>query len=1600
MKNYTFLKKILLATFLALTSSLSFGQVTIWSEDFSDDTGFGDRNNTYTAPANWSIVWADPSPNSTDWIRVIGNPGTRLEWCDTDNFGNWETEEIDLTGYTNVSIDIDAAEVTNYSSQDIEVYYLIKTGGTWGTEILLGKNNAGSITLGAGASRVGSTYSVSGLVGQSLQIVCKGRATNSSGKVAIANVLVKGELAATGESNIVTAGNEMSNIPYINFQADPITTTAGGALTWTFTLQDGGDDLTDADSDPTTITDFKITKGTSDAVTSWANTIRKAALFTSGGTLIQEVTVVGEEIVFAGLTGLTALDDASANFHLYLTFTTDAIDNEQFEFQIEATETTEAATGSSGLELFTTNSSIAGDDNRLEVTATAIDFTTNPSDTEINAVMSNFIVSGVDVNGNIDLDFTGSVAITSTGSTTAGTTPTSSVTGSATFNDFVHDVIGTYNYTATCVGYSDATSSDFEIYSVPLEYDIDTYNGQTITICNGTFTDPGGSGGNYSNVAANKSMTFEPSSSGDGICLEFTEWNLDYSTIASVNSQLRFYDGSSIGADLILWATGDWDNSGGTPAFVGPGMVCSSGGPLTIEWDPKGSDQGWVANISCFEAPPTGDDLCNATAVASVLEIDCPGDAVTLTATGAVANIPFLNDFNDSEIGDGWTATLTPDWSNPCKTNGIYDGSTHFWVGNNPTRSLETDQMDFSEGGFVQFDFVFSNQAGSSPCEGPDLTDEGVYFQYSTNGSTWTTIEYFYPSHTDYVNYAVEGSTHWFSWNDWYFNIPDAAKSATTSFRWYQADFTSDTHDTWGLDNIRFVSEAEAPTPDYNWDNGAGSGASRTVYPTESTTYELTVTDGITSCTDDVTVVVKHNFSWSGTTDTDWCNVNNWSCGSVPTATSNVTIPTGCPNYPYITCAAECNNLTIEAGGSVEVGPNSVATPSSLTVSGTLTNDAGTTALVIHADATGTGSIMSNSTSVDATVETHFEAATGTQWHYLTPTTTGSNEAAYSSQSFYYWNASMEWLGMTGGVAGGIDYAPWILNSNAALVPSKGYISYNTTNTTSSQGTLYTGTFVQTLEKELTGTEADQGWNLVGNPYPCALDWDEVVDDNAGIEATMYLFDDDVQDGYQVNYRYYVASGSASGVGTADASQYAPVGQGFMVKALSNGATFTVEDDQKAHSTQEYYRSPANNPLIRIKASSASNSKLSDELILRFAHGSTPNFDAGFDARKRFPGHDQIPFIYSKEQDGNVKMAISTFPQIERNMHIPFDLNYKPGTFTISCTESKYVDAHHTFIYDALSQEYQPFNQNSSYTFTTETGIELDRFFIVFLNNNAPVQSINIQKQNALEDYNFFLEIDHETFVDDDLFDEVNYTANTPYWLNFDEENLTFHGNPDNEDVGEHIITIIATDKLGASTSTNIIFEVINTNDAPVQNIFIQDYTVYSGNTSEVYLDQGIFTDEDEEDILEIGIKCLSSTTLPGWLAFDNESLLITSNPTDEHVGEWLFGVSATDLAGEIVWQEFSITVLQGELVAGSIVKDELSIYPNPSTGKFNLNLGDYNGSYKYKVTNSIGSIILAEESSIPNKVIDLSSFTAGVYFISVVIEGQTIRRKKIIIQH
>jgi M6 family metalloprotease-like protein len=247
---------------------------------------------------------------------------------------------------------------------------------------------------------------------------------------------------------------EPTNIDYTSYQAANISGGSDDIEVAQFTIRDGGAG-TDDDGSSTTLTDISFD------LSNWEN-IRRLALYDG-------VTELGEEdgaatVTFSGLT-IEATDDGTKTFSVRVSFNTTVTDNQQFQFVVSsatATGSTFAAADAGAAE-----SSIDGDDNRIEVTATKLVFSQQPVNTVVDSEMSPLPeVEAQDNNDNLDLDYTETVSVTSTG-TLSGAVSSAAAAGVASFS-VTHTAAGTGLELTATQGAMSITSTTFSIYAAPL----------------------------------------------------------------------------------------------------------------------------------------------------------------------------------------------------------------------------------------------------------------------------------------------------------------------------------------------------------------------------------------------------------------------------------------------------------------------------------------------------------------------------------------------------------------------------------------------------------------------------------------------------------------------------------------------------------------------------------------------------------------------------------------------------------------------------------------------------------------------------------------------------------------------------------------------------------------------------------------------------------------------------------------------------------------------------------------------------------------------------------------------------------------------------
>jgi hypothetical protein len=92
------------------------------------------------------------------------------------------------------------------------------------------------------------------------------------------------------------------------------------------------------------------------------------------------------------------------------------------------------------------------------------------------------------------------------------------------------------------------------------------------------------------------------------------------------------------------------------------------------------------------------------------------------------------------------------------------------------------------------------------------------------------------------------------------------------------------------------------------------------------------------------TLLVSNTSTWTGATNTNWGTAGNWSCGIIPTATTDVLIP-NVANLPIISDSARfCQNLNISTSASLTLNNtlSSLSIYGNITLNGSLINSNGT----------------------------------------------------------------------------------------------------------------------------------------------------------------------------------------------------------------------------------------------------------------------------------------------------------------------------------------------------------------------------------------------------------------------------------------------------------------------------------------------------------------------------------------------------------------------------------------------------------------------------------------------------------------------------------
>ena len=287
----------------------------------------------------------------------------------------------------------------------------------------------------------------------------------------------------------------------------------------------------------------------------------------------------------------------------------------------------------------------------------------------------------------------------------------------------------------------------------------------------------------------------------------------------------------------------------------------------------------------------------------------------------------------------------------------------------------------------------------------------------------------------------------------------------------------------------------------------------------------------------------------------------------------------------------------------LKIGENTIYSINSndkKTIQGHLSNNGN---FVIKSNAAGDGSLITNTISGSGTYKVERYLAAN-KWHLVSSPITNAFSGVFTGIWLRPYNESTN------------QFGAYIVPTTIPMNVGQGFSNWTYNNETRTFSGIVNNGTVGPIHLPRTNL----GWNLIGNPYPSAIDWNAVIGwTKTNVANSVYVWN-----GNLGQYATYIG-----GIANNGGSQYIPMGQGFFVQALAGGGNISMNNNVRVHSSVAFMKTedPAN--IIRIKVATAESS---DESVIAVRSSVMDEFDYQFDAAK-LRGDASVPQLYTKKAD-------------------------------------------------------------------------------------------------------------------------------------------------------------------------------------------------------------------------------------------------------------------------------------------------------------------------------------------------------------------------------
>jgi len=308
----------------------------------------------------------------------------------------------------------------------------------------------------------------------------------------------------------------------------------------------------------------------------------------------------------------------------------------------------------------------------------------------------------------------------------------------------------------------------------------------------------------------------------------------------------------------------------------------------------------------------------------------------------------------------------------------------------------------------------------------------------------------------------------------------------------------------------------------------------------------------------------------------------------------------------------------------------------------------------------------------------------------------GSTNPGYPFVSIYTYKESVLGADANGYVAA--------TDSSNALTPGVGFWCYigsvPLTFSVTGPPVKFSHTFPVTYTPSA-GT-SDDGWVMVGNPYPSAIDWNSAAWTKSHINNAVYIWNDSLQ-----QYASWVSGVSVNGGSSIIASS-----QSFWIQTNAANPILASNENVKVSSNPTFLQADGNQAFDVLKFKLAGNG-YKDEALVRFGNGATNEYDASLDARKIYSSNTQVPGIAT--QDSTLKdLSINSMPAITSAINVPIKtIVGVSGIYTLSLDSSSTLPTGYCLVLeDKVAGLQMDISNFTSYTFNISDTTKAARFVL------------------------------------------------------------------------------------------------------------------------------------------------------------------------------------------------------------------------------------------------------------------------------------------------